>query len=448
MAGTSRALEEWAELERNRLRARNRPGSLPLRPTRWSTAGRPSVRPADAGRGTRCPPGRCRRACPPGREGGGGRGQRRLAAHGPNRLPARRVRGPLARFLAQFNNLLIILLLAAAGVAALLGHWLDAQVILLVVLVNAVLGFVQEGRAEKALDAIRELLSPQASVIRDGRRIGVPAERLVPGDLCLIEAGDRVPADLRLVRANALQIDEAMLTGEAVPAEKSVEPSPRTRRWATAPAWRSRARWRPRARAPASWSARVPGPRSARSAPCSAGRGAHHPAPAPDGGLRPPADGGGPGRRRRDLPLRRVGARLRPGRHVRGRGQPLGGGDPGGPADHPHRHARDRRAADGAAQRRRSASAGGRGAGLRLGHLLGQDRHADPERDDRPRGRHGRPPLRGDRGRLRAARRIPRRAVPTSRPTASPSCTSSCARPSCATTRTYAGAAWRLGGRG
>ena len=152
--------------------------------------------------------------------------QRRLAAHGPNRLPARRTRGSLARFLAQFNNLLIVLLLAAAGVAALLGHWLDAQVILLVVLVNAVLGFVQEGRAEKALDAIRELLSPQASVVRDGRRIGVPAERLVPGDLCLVEAGDRVPADLRLVRANALQIDEAMLTGEAVPAEKSVEPAP------------------------------------------------------------------------------------------------------------------------------------------------------------------------------------------------------------------------------
>ena len=149
--------------------------------------------------------------------------ERRLATHGPNRLPARRIKGPLSRFLAQFNNLLIVLLVAAAAVAALLGHWLDAQVILLVVLVNAVLGFVQEGRAEKALDAIRELLSLQASVLRDGRRIGVPAERLVPGDLCLIEAGDRVPADLRLVRSNALQIDEAMLTGEAVPAEKSTE---------------------------------------------------------------------------------------------------------------------------------------------------------------------------------------------------------------------------------
>jgi magnesium-transporting ATPase (P-type) len=149
--------------------------------------------------------------------------ERRLATHGPNRLPARRVRGSLSRFLAQFNNLLIVLLLAAAGVAVLLGHWLDAQVILLVVLVNVILGFVQEGRAEKALDAIRELLSPQASVLRDGRRIGIPAEWLVPGDLCLIEAGDRVPADLRLVRSNALQIDEAMLTGEAVPAEKSTE---------------------------------------------------------------------------------------------------------------------------------------------------------------------------------------------------------------------------------
>jgi len=152
--------------------------------------------------------------------------QRRQAAHGPNRLPARRTRGSLARFLAQFDNLLIVLLLAAAGVAALLGHWLDAQVILLVVLVNTVLGFVQEGRAEKALDAIRELLSPQAAVVRGGHRIGIPAEQLVPGDLCLVEAGDRVPADLRLMRAKALRIDEAMLTGEAVPAEKSVEPAP------------------------------------------------------------------------------------------------------------------------------------------------------------------------------------------------------------------------------
>jgi magnesium-transporting ATPase (P-type) len=151
--------------------------------------------------------------------------ERRLALHGANRLPPRPARGPMRRLLAQFDNLLILLLLAAAGVAALLGHRLDAKVILLVVVVNAVIGFIQEGRAEKALDAIRELLSPQALVIRERRRLGIPAENLVPGDLCLIEAGDRVPADLRLLRANTLRIDEAMLTGEAIPAEKAVEPT-------------------------------------------------------------------------------------------------------------------------------------------------------------------------------------------------------------------------------
>jgi magnesium-transporting ATPase (P-type) len=196
--------------------------------------------------------------------------QRRLATYGSNRLPARRTRGPLSRFLAQFDNLLIILLLAAAGVAVLLGHWLDAQVILLVVLVNAVLGFVQEGRAEKALDAIRELLSPQASVIRDGRRLGIPAESLVPGDLCLTEAGDRVPADLRLVRANTLQIDEAMLTGEAVPTEKAVEPTDVGVPLGDRTSMAFSGTLVTSVRAPASSSALEPEPRSARSARCSA----------------------------------------------------------------------------------------------------------------------------------------------------------------------------------
>ncbi|GGG29398.1 carbonate dehydratase [Caldovatus sediminis] len=149
---------------------------------------------------------------------------RRLAEHGPNRLPSAKPRGPLRRFLAQFDNLLIYVLLAAAAVTALLGHPLDTAVILGVVVVNAVIGFIQEGRAEEALRAIRDMLTPHASVLRNGRRLTIDAAELVPGDIVLLEAGDKVPADLRLVRARGLRIEEAALTGESVPVEKSPAP--------------------------------------------------------------------------------------------------------------------------------------------------------------------------------------------------------------------------------
>ncbi|HET6519151.1 MAG TPA: HAD-IC family P-type ATPase, partial [Geminicoccaceae bacterium] len=148
----------------------------------------------------------------------------RLARYGPNRLPPPPARGPVRRFLAQFDNLLIYVLLGAAAVTALLGHWLDTAVILGVVLVNAVLGFVQEGRAERALDAIRDMLSPHATVVRDGRRVTVAAEDVVPGDLVFLQSGDRVPADLRLIRARGLQVQEAALTGESLPVEKGTAP--------------------------------------------------------------------------------------------------------------------------------------------------------------------------------------------------------------------------------
>ena len=148
--------------------------------------------------------------------------EQRLARFGPNRLPAVQRRGPLARLLQQFHNLLIYVLLAAAVISTLLGHLIDAAVILAVVLANAVIGFVQEGRAEQALDAIRGMVDPRATVLRDGRRRTVPAEQIVPGDVVLIAAGDRVPADLRLLRARSLRIDEAILTGESVAADKAV----------------------------------------------------------------------------------------------------------------------------------------------------------------------------------------------------------------------------------
>lgn len=148
----------------------------------------------------------------------------RLARFGPNRLPEPARAGPLRRFLAQFANVLIYVLLGAAAITAGLGHWIDTGVILAVVLANAVIGFVQEGRAEQALSAIRQLLAPQAQVIRDGQRRSVPGEALVPGDLVLLEAGDKVPADLRLTEVRGFAAEEAILTGESVPVAKDTDP--------------------------------------------------------------------------------------------------------------------------------------------------------------------------------------------------------------------------------
>jgi len=148
---------------------------------------------------------------------------RRLEKYGRNRLAATVKRGPLKRFLAQFDNLLIYVLLAAALLAAVIGHAVDALVILAVVLVNTAIGFVQEGKAEDALEAIRGMIDPEATVRRGGAKTKVPADEVVPGDVVLIESGDRVPADLRLIRAKNLKVDEAALTGESVPVDKHVE---------------------------------------------------------------------------------------------------------------------------------------------------------------------------------------------------------------------------------
>ncbi len=148
----------------------------------------------------------------------------RLSRFGPNQLPPPKRRGPVVRFFAQFHDLLIYVLLAAAVITALLEHWVDAQVILAVVLINAVIGFLQEGKAEKALEAIRNMLAPKAAVIREGHRKSVAGGELVPGDIVLLEAGERVPADVRLINAKNLKIEEAVLTGESVPVEKSTSP--------------------------------------------------------------------------------------------------------------------------------------------------------------------------------------------------------------------------------
>lgn len=148
----------------------------------------------------------------------------RLERHGRNRLPRPPRTGPLARFLLQFHNILIYVLLAAAAVTAALGHWVDTSVIVGVVLINAVIGFIQEGKAERALDSIRGMLSLHARVLRGGARHEVDAETLVPGDIVLLQSGDKVPADLRLVQVKSLQVQEAVLTGESLAVEKSAEP--------------------------------------------------------------------------------------------------------------------------------------------------------------------------------------------------------------------------------
>ncbi|MCB1851320.1 MAG: HAD-IC family P-type ATPase, partial [Gammaproteobacteria bacterium] len=153
---------------------------------------------------------------------------RRLVQYGANRLPPPKRKSPLQRIFSQFNNVLIYVLLAAALVTGLLAHWVDAGVILAVVSINALVGYIQEGKAEKALDAIRDLLSPQATVLREGHQRVIPAQQLVPGDLVLLQSGDKVPADLRLYRCKNLRIEEAALTGESVPVEKSVDPVTQT----------------------------------------------------------------------------------------------------------------------------------------------------------------------------------------------------------------------------
>jgi len=150
----------------------------------------------------------------------------RLEHHGPNHLTPPASNPPWKRMLAQFNNVLIYVLLASALVSAFLGHWTDCSVILGVVVLNALFGFIQEGKAEKALAAIRNLLHIRSSVLRDGVRRVIDAEQLVPGDLVLLESGDSVPADIRLLESRGLQVQESALTGESVSVGKDPAPAP------------------------------------------------------------------------------------------------------------------------------------------------------------------------------------------------------------------------------
>jgi len=146
--------------------------------------------------------------------------EKRYDKYGPNKLPEQKTRGPFMRFMYQFHNILIYVLIAVSIVTAIMEHWVDTGVILAVVILNALIGFIQEGKAENALKAIQRMLSPHAIVMRNARQVTIPAEKLVPGDIVILQSGDKVPADLRLFQLKGLQIQESVLTGESLAVEK------------------------------------------------------------------------------------------------------------------------------------------------------------------------------------------------------------------------------------
>lgn len=153
-----------------------------------------------------------------------GEARRRLKRYGPNELQEARRISPWQILLEQFKNVLIIILLVATVISFFLGHGLESIVIAIIVLFAVLLGFVQEYRAERAIEALRQMTAPTATVVRDGEEVRLPARDLVPGDVILLHTGDRIPADARLIEAINLQVEESALTGESVPVEKHVQP--------------------------------------------------------------------------------------------------------------------------------------------------------------------------------------------------------------------------------
>ena len=149
--------------------------------------------------------------------------KKRLGEYGYNELKFKR-RSNLVRFLLQFHNSLIYILLVAASVTAVLREWPDTIVILLCVVINVIIGFIQEGKADAAIEALKKMLVPESTVFRDGQKKVIPSRELVPGDIVLLECGNRVPADLRLFYTKNFSADESILTGESVPVNKSIEP--------------------------------------------------------------------------------------------------------------------------------------------------------------------------------------------------------------------------------
>lgn len=148
----------------------------------------------------------------------------RVDKYGANDIPKGKKRSWFVRLLMQFHNVLIYILIVAAVITALMDHWIDTWVIFAVVVINALIGFIQEGKAEKALESIRRMLSLEAIVIRNGKTQTINAVELVPGDIVFLKSGDKVPADIRLVQSKDFRVEESPLTGESSPVEKSIEP--------------------------------------------------------------------------------------------------------------------------------------------------------------------------------------------------------------------------------
>ncbi|HEX2965905.1 MAG TPA: HAD-IC family P-type ATPase, partial [Syntrophorhabdaceae bacterium] len=148
------------------------------------------------------------------------RAAERLKETGANELVEKRRKGPLLMFLEQFKDFMIMVLIGAAVIAGAIGELSDTIVILVIIIINAIIGFVQEYRAERAMDALKQMASPGATVVRSGKPAKNPASGLVPGDVVLLEAGMVVPADIRLIETAQLKVEEAALTGESVPVEK------------------------------------------------------------------------------------------------------------------------------------------------------------------------------------------------------------------------------------
>ncbi|BAY69348.1 cation-translocating P-type ATPase [Trichormus variabilis] len=149
---------------------------------------------------------------------------KRQESFGANELKGKKGTSPIVRFLLQFNQPLLYILLIAGAIKALIGQWVNAWVIWGVTLINAIIGFVQESKAESAIAALASSVQTNATILRNGQKVQVPSQELVPGDLVLLTSGDKVPADLRLIQSRNLQVNESALTGESVAIEKNTEP--------------------------------------------------------------------------------------------------------------------------------------------------------------------------------------------------------------------------------
>ena len=145
--------------------------------------------------------------------------QKRYEKYGPNILQEKKKISPLKIFIEQFSDFMVLILLAATAVSIFMGEMTEAITIIVIVVINAILGFAQEYRTEKTMEALKGLAAPTAKVIRDGKQVEIVAEEIVPGDLIILETGDRIPADSVLIESKSLFVDESLLTGESVPVE-------------------------------------------------------------------------------------------------------------------------------------------------------------------------------------------------------------------------------------